>query len=72
MLEKVASIPVDCAYLGLVTKKTAFLLSLISVARISELTAFNRGMDCMEILDVGPVKNFNGEDILGKEQGSSG
>ena len=56
MLERAVKIPVDSSNLSLITKKTAFLLSLGSAARISELTAFGRGDDYMEFLPDGSVK----------------
>ena len=46
----------NCSNLSLVTKKLAFLLSLGSVARISELTAFGRGEEYLEFSSDGSVK----------------
>ena len=43
VLNYAASIPLDCPDLTKQTRKTAFLISLASSARISELQAFGRG-----------------------------
>ena len=45
MLDYAASIPLDCPDLTKQTRKTAFLHSLASAARISELHAFGRGSE---------------------------
>ena len=55
VLEYVASILLDCPDLTKQTRKTAFLLSLASAARISELYAFGRGDDYITLLENGSV-----------------
>ena len=71
VLEKAAWIEVNCKYLTTQTRKTAFLLSLASAARISELTAFGRGNDFIKFLNDGAVKISMVKTFLAKNEDPS-
>ena len=56
VLEKAASIGVDCKDLTKQTRKTAFLMSLASAGRISEIAALQRGGENIKFLKSGSVR----------------
>ena len=56
VLEKASLIGVDCKDLTKQTRKTAFLMSLASAGRISEMAALQRGDGNIKILESGAVR----------------
>ena len=71
VLEKAASISLDCKDLTLQLRKTAFLLSLASGGRISEITALMRGEEYIQFLPSGEAKLAPDRAFLAKNESPS-
>ena len=68
VLEKAASIPLDCMDLKLQLRKTAFLLTLASGGRISEITALRRGGEYVQFLQSGEARLAPDRAFLAKNE----
>ena len=70
MLEAASNIGVECSDVNVQLKKTAFLISLASAGRISEITALQRGDDSIQYLASGDVRLTPDELFMAKNESS--
>ena len=71
VLEKAASIGLDCTDLTLQLRKTAFLITLASSGRISEVTALMRGGEHIQFLQTGEARLTPDRAFLAKNESPS-